>query len=66
MVFHDYFKKLLFTQSRTLTLKKMFYLLQSKPFKNDEKCFLFHFKSCLYSQDIQIFVLTFWSCRKTA
>ena len=33
-------------------------------FKNDEKCFLYHFKSSFHSQDIQIFVLTFWSCRK--
>ena len=23
-----------------------------KPFKNDEKCFLFHLKSCFRSQDI--------------
>ena len=28
-------------------------------FKNDEKCFLFHFKSSLCSQDIYVFVLTF-------
>ena len=27
----------------------MFYLLQWKPFKNDEKCFLFHLKSCFSS-----------------
>ena len=32
--------------------KKLFYLLQQKPFKNDEKCFLFHRKSSLPSQDI--------------
>ena len=30
----------------------MFYLLQRKPFKNDEKCFLFHLKSSFPSQDI--------------
>ena len=35
-----------------------------KPFKNDEKCFLFHLKSSLRSQDIYVFVTTFWSCRK--
>ena len=29
-----------------------FYLLQWKPFKNDEKCSLFHLKSSLRSQDI--------------
>ena len=32
--------------------KKLFYFLQWKPFKNDEKCFLFHLKSCSHSQDI--------------
>ena len=39
-----------------------FYLLQWKPF-NDEKC-LFHLKSFFRSQDIKIFVLTFWLCNK--
>ena len=29
-------------------------------FKNDEKCFLFHLKSSFRSQDIYIFVLTFF------
>ena len=54
-------------QSRTLTFEKScFYLLQWKPFKNDEKCFLFHAKSFFRSKDIQIFALTFWLCRKTA
>ena len=37
-----------------------------KPFKIDEKCFSFHLESSFRSQDIQIFVLTFWSRRKTA
>ena len=37
-----------------------------KPSKNDEKCFLFHLKSSFCSQDILVFVLTFWSCMKTA
>ena len=32
--------------------KKMFYLLQCKPFKSDEKCFLFHLKGYCRSQDI--------------
>ena len=32
--------------------KVSFYLLQQKPFKNDEKCFLFHLKSSFRSQDI--------------
>ena len=44
--------------------KKMFYLLQWKPFKNDKKCFLFHLKSSFRSQDILHFVTTFWSCKK--
>ena len=46
-------------------LKKLFYLLQWKPFKNDERCFLFHLKSSILSQDIYIFVLTFCSYTKT-
>ena len=33
-------------------LKNLFYLRQYKPFKNDEKCFLFHLKSSFCSQDI--------------
>ena len=32
--------------------KKMFYLLQWQPFKNDEKCFLFPLKSFFRSQDL--------------
>ena len=42
--------------------KKLCYLLQWKPFKKGEKCFLFHLKSSFRSQGI--FVLSFWSCRK--
>ena len=45
-------------QSKVLTLfwnltfqKNLFYLLQLKPFENDEKC-LFHLKSSFRSQDI--------------
>ena len=44
--------------------KEIFYLLQWKPFKNDEKCFLFHLKSSFCFQDISSFVLTFWLFRK--
>ena len=44
--------------------KKYFYLLEWKPFKNDEKCFLFHLESSFRSPYIKIFVLTFWSYRK--
>ena len=32
--------------------KQLFYLVQRKPFKNNEKCFLFHLKSSFRSQDI--------------
>ena len=35
-----------------------------KPINNDEKSFLFYLKSSFRSQDIQVFVLTFWSCIK--
>ena len=42
-------------------------LLHWKPFKNDEKYFfLFHLKSSFRSQDIWVFVTTFWSCRKSS
>ena len=34
--------------------KKLFYWLQSKPFKYDEKCFSFHLKGISCSQDIYI------------
>ena len=54
-------------KSRTLTFQKFFFnFLQWKPFKNDEKCFLFHLKSSFRSQDIWVFVLTFWSWEETA
>ena len=33
-------------------IKYLCYLLDSKPFKYDEKCFLFHLKSSFRSQDI--------------
>ena len=41
------------------------YLLDWKPFKSDEKWFLFHLKSYFRSQDILVFVTTFRSCRKS-
>ena len=44
--------------------KNLCYLLDWKPFKNDEKCFLFHLENSICSQDIYVFVMTFWSCRK--
>ena len=33
-------------------------------FKNGAKCFLLHIKSFFRHQNIYIFILTFWSCRK--
>ena len=36
----------------TLTSQKNCYLLHWKPFRNDEKCFLFHLKNSFRSQDI--------------
>ena len=47
------------------TLKSEIIFDNWKSFKNDEKCFLFHFKSYSRYQDILIFVLSFWSSRKT-
>ena len=44
--------------------KYLCYLLQWKPDKNDGKCFLSHLKLIFLHQDIFIFLLTFWSCRK--
>ena len=44
---------------------KLFYLFQWSPFKNDEKCSLFHLTSSLRSQHIYVFALTFWSFRKS-
>ena len=40
---------------RTLSSKTIFGY--SKPFKNDEKCSLFHFKHSFRSQDIRIIIL---------
>ena len=48
----------------TATFQKNCYLFDWKPFRNDEKCFLFHLKSFFRSQDIWDFISTFWSCRK--
>ena len=40
-------------QIQTLTLqKRLFNLLQWKPLKKEEKCFLFHLKRSFRSQDI--------------
>ena len=42
--------------------KKLFYFLQWKPFKSDEKCFLTHLYSSYRSQDIYFFACTLWPC----
>ena len=34
------------------------------PLKNDEECFLFHLESSFRFQEISVFLMTFWSCRK--
>ena len=48
-----YYTYVIFSYSQTCTFQKKFcYLLHWKPFKNDEKCFLFHLKSSFHSQDI--------------
>ena len=49
-----------------LPSKNLCHFLDWKPFKNDGKCFLFHLKSSFCSQDIKVFVMTFWSCRKNS
>ena len=41
----------------------LIYLLQRKPFKNDEKYFLFHLKSSFHFQDICIFDFALCLCR---
>ena len=44
--------------------KKVFLFALMRTNKNDKKCFLFHLKSSPHSQDNEIFVLTFWACKK--
>ena len=46
--------------------KNLCYFLDWKPFQNDEKWFLFHLKSFFRPQDISVFAMTFWSCRKNS
>ena len=51
----------------TLTFQKiLYYFFDWKPFRSDEKCFLFCLTSFSRSQDIKVFVTTFWSCRKNS
>ena len=51
----------LFIKVGLSTSKKTLLFASLKALKNYEKCFLFHLKSSLRSQ---VFLLTFWSCRK--
>ena len=44
--------------------KNFFYLFQWNPFKNNEKCVLFHLNCSFRYQDIWVFVTTFWPSRK--
>ena len=45
--------------SQRCTLRSEIIFGNRKPFKNSEKCFLFHLKSFFRSQDISLFVLIF-------
>ena len=60
---HAAYLKRFFHVLKRFYQKYCFYLLQWKPFKNDEKC-LFHVKIPFRSWDIYIFALTVWLCRK--
>ena len=48
----------------SMTIRSETIFAKWKPFKDDEKSFLFHPKNSFQSQDIQIIFLTFWTCRK--
>ena len=66
IIWSDYLVKDLLKVGLSPSKRIYFYLLKWKLFKNDKKYFLFHLKSFFRSQDIDIFVLTFWSCRRNA
>ena len=53
-------------QTSRCTLRSKTIFGNWKLFKNDKKNFLFYHKGSFRPRDIEIFVLTFWSCRKTA
>ena len=53
-----------FLKSDSQLPKKLSYLVDWKPFKNDEKSFLFDLKGSFRSQDIWVFDTNLWSCRK--
>ena len=69
-IWHLWVSRLLENAFATIVDLKVFqkhfsYLLDWKPFKNDEKWFLFHLKSSFHSQDIWAFVMTFGHVGKT-
>ena len=47
-----------------LSPSKKYYFLYWKSFTTNGKCFLFYLKSSFHSEDISVFVTTFWSCRE--
>ena len=49
---------------RQIQRQQTFKLDAHLPKKNCVVCFLFHLKSSFRSQDIEVFVTTFWLCRK--
>ena len=56
------YTKIIYTWSKLLKLVpaifyQFFIFSPNEPFKNYEKCFLFHLKSSFRSQDIQVFVI---------
>ena len=53
-------KKVFFNSNSRLPKKNLFCLLHWKPSKDDAKCFLFHLKSSFCSQDIYVFIMTFF------
>ena len=68
MKFPDLFQYLLLTKLIKVglsTSRKICVICLIKgPLKMIENVFLFHLKSSLGSQDVKLFVTTFWSCRK--
>ena len=59
------YRHILFWKKADSHLPKIFFCFNESPLKMMWLAFLFHLKSSSRSQGIQIFVLTFWSCRKS-
>ena len=60
---YNYNLKTVSPKNSALTFQKNILYTLINPFKNDEKYFLFHYKSSFCSQDLK-FYLIFWLCRK--